>query len=566
MRLSSGFIPTLKEIPSDAVIPSHQLMLRAGLIRMLASGIYSYLPLGWKVMRKIIQIIREEMEAIGAQEFYLPALNPMEIWEETGRASDFGDEMFRLKDRRKHSMVLAPTHEEVICDIARREIRSYKELPQIWYQIQPKFRDEPRPRSGVLRARQFIMKDSYSLDADEKGLDQSYQKHAEAYKKIFTRCGLQFFIVGASSGLMGGSASQEFMVESEAGEDTVAICQACGYAANVEVAQAKLATLVQEDGQLEEVHTPNRRTIEEVSEFLSLPPERFIKSLLYIIDSKPAMLLVRGDHELNESKMIQTFGPKFRPATPEEVQQYCGASIGFIGPIGLKNVPIYADLTIKGQKGFVTGANKDHYHIKGIDVERDIEVQEYVDISTVLEGEGCPECDHPLRVVKAIEIGHIFKLGTKYSLSMGATVLNEEGKQVPIVMGSYGIGIERIVAAYIEQNHDERGIIWNKALAPYLLHIIPINLGNKQIAQATEKTYGLLTEEGYDVLLDDRDVSAGVKFYDADLIGTPIQIIISEKNLKNDRVEVRLRRTGEAFLIPANDLLSDLKQILKKVE
>jgi len=567
MRLSRYFIPTLKEIPADAVVKSHQIMLRAGLIRPLAAGIYSYLPLGWRVMRKVIQIIREEMDAIGAQEFYLPALNPIEIWEETKRASDFGEEMFRFQDRKNRTIVLAPTHEEIICDIARGEIRSYKDLPQIWYQIQTKFRDEPRPRSGVLRARQFIMKDSYSLDVDEQGLDKSYQLHAQAYKKIFSRCGLKFFVVGASTGLMGGSASQEFMLESEVGEDVVVICDQCGYAANIEVATGKLKTKIQQDGELTEVYTPDKRTIEQVSQFLNVEPNNLIKSLMYVIDGSPVMILIRGDYTVNESKMMKLFGNNFRPATEAEVAEICGAKVGFIGPIGLiKSIPIYADNTIKNQRGFIVGANKDHYHLKGVDVQRDIKIQQFIDVTTVNRGDGCPQCDYSLRVVHAIELGHIFKLGTKYSKSMGVTFLDATGQEQPIVMGSYGIGIERIIAAFIEQHADARGIIWNKALAPFLVHLIPINYRNQTVQLIADKIYHNLEQKKIPTLLDDREVSPGFKFKDADLLGMPIQIIIGEKNLKNQCIELKLRKTNESFIEPLDKFETKLQELLEMIE
>ncbi len=567
MRLSKAFIPTLKETPSEASIKSHQLMLRAGLIRMLSAGIYSYLPLGWRAMKNAMQIIREEMDAIGGQEFYLPALNPVEIWQETGRAEDFGDEMFHLRDRKSHEMVLAPTHEEIICANARGEIRSYKELPQIWYQIQNKFRDEPRPRSGVLRARQFIMKDSYSLDYNQEGLDKSYNLHKEAYKKIFSRSGIRFFIVGASSGLMGGSGSQEFMAESEVGEDTIALCDHCGYASNLEVATSGLNELVSEDTELAEIYTPNVRTIEEVSNFLGVPDYYLIKSLIYVVDSQPILILIRGDHELNESKMQAAFGAKFRPATEEEVFDITnGAHVGFIGPVGLKGIPIYVDKTITGQKGFISGANKDNYHIRGIDPERDFEITEVVDVATVKVGEKCPNCGHPLRIVNAIEIGHIFKLGTKYSAAMGATVLDPNGKEVPIIMGSYGIGVERILATHIEQNADERGVVWNKALAPYWVHIIAINVKNERVMTQAEAIYSYCEEQKIPVIFDDRDVGPGFKFNDADLLGMPLQVVVGERNLKNGQIELKYRKSKQSKLVPAEEFRKEIQEALKHIE
>jgi len=568
MRLSKAFIPTLKETPSDITIKSHQLMLRAGLIRMLSAGIYSYLPLGWKIMKRAMDIIRKEMDAIGGQEFYLPALNPVEIWQETGRAKDFGDEMFHLKDRKRHEMVLAPTHEEIICANARGEIRSYKELPQIWYQIQNKFRDEPRPRSGVSRARQFIMKDSYSLDYNQEGLDRSYELHKEAYKKIFSKAGIKYFIVGASSGLMGGSGSQEFMAESETGEDTIVLCDSCGYAANLEVAQSELNNSVNEPAdQLGKIFTPDVRTIDEVSKFLGVPDYYLIKSLLYIVGSQPILILIRGDHELNESKMQAKFGTTFRPATEEEVVDITGgAHVGFIGPVGLKGIDIYVDKTIVNQKGFISGANKDNYHLRGIDPERDFDTKEIIDVATVKAGEKCPNCGHPLRIVNAIEIGHIFKLGTKYSKAMGATVLDPSGKEIPIVMGSYGIGVERILATQIEQNSDDRGIVWSKSLAPYMVHIIAINMKSERVAQQAESVYRFCEDAGISVLFDDRDVGPGFKFKDADLLGMPMQIIVGEKNLKNQKIEFKIRKSGQSFLVDVDDYPQKLKEVLKELE
>jgi len=566
MRLSEYFTPTLKEIPADAVIKSHQLMLRAGLVRMLAAGIYSYLPLSWRILKKIMNIVREEMDAIDGQEIFMPALNPLEIWEETGRAEGFGDEMFHFPDRKSRTMCLAPTHEEVICSIARTDIRSYKELPQIWYQIQNKFRDEPRPRSGVLRTRQFLMKDSYTLDYTKEGLDLAYEKHAHAYRNIFSRCGLKFFEVGASSGLMGGSASQEFMIESEFGEDTVALCDFCGYAANAEIANFKIELMNDSKyKKLENISTPDKRTIEEVSNFLNLEPNHFMKSLLYYIDSQPVFILIRGDYDLNESKLIKLFGNEFRPATPKEVLDICKANIGFISPAGIKGIPVYVDNTLKDQSGFVSGANEDHYHIGGIDPEKDFQVKEYVDVSLVKEGDLCAQCGKPLRVVNAIELGHIFKLGTKYSESMGATVLDQKGNEIPIIMGSYGIGIERIMAAYIEQNADENGLIWSNALTPFDVHIIPINYKDKMIQEKTNSFYEELSSENIDCLVDDRDFSPGFKFRDADLLGIPIQLILGEKNIKNGNVEIKHRKTNKREIIAITDLAKYIKDDISKI-
>ncbi len=564
MRLSSGFIPTLKEEPSDAVMPSHKLMIRAGMVRPLAAGIYSFLPLGWRVAQKVMQIIREEMNAIGGQEFHLPALNPIELWEETGRLRDFGDVIFQLKNR---PLVLAPTHEEVICHIAKHHIKSYKDLPQIWYQIQTKFRNEPRPRSGVIRGRQFIMKDSYSLDASWEGLDRSYELHRQAYIKIYTRCGLKFFIVGASTGAMGGSASEEFMVESPYGEDTVVICDGCGYAANTEIAQSNVqpAKRYPESKPLEEIYTPNVRTINELAQFLNVSTDILAKSLVYKHNGQPVLILMLGNDQLVEAKLLKALGGgEISPIEPEELKKLTGANAGSIGPIGLKNFKIIADNRLKGANNLISGANKDDYHIANIDMERDVKVDGYFDLRKVEEGEPCINCGNPLRIVNAIEIGHIFKLGTKYSEAMRATFLDENGQEKPIIMGSYGIGVERIIACHIEQNHDENGIIWDKSIAPFLVHLISVNTEIPYVVETAEKLYDKFNAEKIEVIYDDRtDVSPGFKFKDADLLGMPLQIIVSERNLKNNQVEIKIRRTGERILVNLDDVVAKVKEILE---
>jgi prolyl-tRNA synthetase len=564
MRLSSGFVPTLKEEPSDAVMPSHKLMIRAGMVRPLAAGIYSFLPLGWKVAQKVMQIIREEMNAIGGQEFHLPALNPIELWEETGRLRDFGDVIFQLKNR---PLVLAPTHEEVICHIAKHHIKSYKDLPQIWYQIQTKFRNEPRPRSGVIRVRQFIMKDSYSLDASWEGLDRSYELHRQAYIKIYTRCGLKFFIVGASTGAMGGSASEEFMVESPYGEDTVVLCDRCGYSANTEIAQSNVppAKRYPESKPFEEIYTPNVRTINELAQFLNVSTDILAKSLVYKHNGQPVLILMLGNDQLVEAKLLKALGGgEIAPMEPEELKKLTGANAGSIGPIGLKNFKIIADNRLKGANNLISGANKDDYHIANIDMERDVKVDGYFDLRKVEEGEPCINCGNPLRIVNAIEIGHIFKLGTKYSEAMKATFLDENGQEKPIIMGSYGIGVERIIACHIEQNHDENGIIWDKSIAPFLVHLISVNTEIPNVVQTAEKLYDKFNAEKIEVIYDDRtDVSPGFKFKDADLLGMPLQIIVSERNLKNNQVEIKIRRTGERILVNIDDVVAKVRKILE---
>ena len=549
MRLSKYFIPTLKEVPSDAVMPSHQLMLRAGMIRPLGAGIYSFLPLGYRVLKRAMEIVRDEMDAIDGQEFYLPGLNPVELWEETGRVKAFGDILFHIKNR---PLVLAPTHEEVICHIAKHHIRSYRDLPQIWYQIQTKFRNEPRPRSGVIRGRQFIMKDSYSLDATWPGLDKSYDAHAEAYKKIFKRADLAFFIVGASSGAMGGSASQEFMVESEGGEDTCAVCDGCGYGANLEVAASNMpkAERSGDSKPLEEIHTPNVKTINDLVRFLKVDEKRFAKSLVYMQDKTPVLALMLGNDQLNESKLVSALGGDVRPFQAEELLASTGADAGSIGPIGLEGFKIVVDKRLEGANDLISGANKNDYHFGNIDLQRDVKVHGYHDLRVVQAGEACVQCGKPLRVVNAIELGHVFKLGTKYADALHATFLDEHGKEKPIIMGSYGIGVERIVACHIEQHHDKNGIVWSKTLAPFQVHLVVVNADIEKVVAVAEKLYERLQESLIDVLYDDRnDVSPGFKFKDADLLGMPLQIIVGEKNVVNGNVEIKERRTGKREII-----------------
>jgi prolyl-tRNA synthetase len=560
VRLSKSFIPTLKEIPSEAVAKSHRLMLRAGFIRGLSAGVYSYLPFFWRSLKKVAEIIRQEMDAVGAQELYLPALNPVEVWEESGRHAGFGPEKFNFLDRKGHPMTLAPTHEEIICDLARKEIRSYRELPQVWYQIQTKFRDEPRPRSGVLRSRQFIMKDAYSLDADWEGLDISYQAQKEAYKKIFTRCGLNFFIVGASTGLMGGRASEEFMLESAFGEDNCAICDSCAYSANVEVATSPVKyTFIKRGVTPKEVHTPGKKTIEEVSGFLNLSPENFLKAIFYIAGDEPVMALISGLDDLNEVKLSSAVGTTVRPAHLEEVLQHTGTPAGFIGPVGLKeNVRLIADKTLCGTKGMVCGANKTDYHLLNVDLGVHTRAPEFADLRLVRAGNPCPHCGKPLRIATALELGHIFKLGTKYSDAMGAKFLDTNGKEQPIIMGSYGIGLERIVAANIEQWADENGLNWHGEIAPYTVVVLPLNSEDEKLANSAEMLYNELISQGFEAILDDRPVRAGVKFKDADLLGIPLQIIFG-KHFEQGKLEIKVRTTNERIIIPSGEAIDVLR-------
>jgi prolyl-tRNA synthetase len=572
MRFSKAFIPTMKEVPADAVIISHQLMLRAGLVRGLTAGIYSFLPLGYRIIKKIVKIVCEEMDAIGGQEFHLPALNPIELWEETDRVNAFGDILFHIKNR---PYVLAPTHEEIMTHLAKNHIQSYKDLPQIWYQVQTKFRNEPRPRSGIIRGRQFLMKDAYSLDSSLQGLDKSYEDEKEAYKKIFARCGIKFFIVGASSGAMGGSKSQEFMVESSAGEDTCAVCDECNYAANVEVATSSKEILARkpESKSIEEIHTPNIKTIDELSTFLKIKPEDCAKAVVYFysIDGQkwdPVLIFMSGNDQLNESKLTAALGAQVVPAKPEELFGIFGANAGSLGPVNIKKkIKIIADKRLEHANGLYSGANKDDYHIGNVDFDRDVKLDGYFDLRIIEEGEGCPNCKNKLRIVKAIELGHIFKLGTKYSESMKAMFLDESGKEKPIIMGSYGIGIERIAACYVEQNYDKFGIIWNKALSPYLVHMISVNSNIPDVLNLSEQYYKEFNEEQIPVLFDDRtNASPGFKFKDADLLGFPVQVIVSEKNLKEGKIEIKIRRSGERMYVKTDEVLKTVKDILSKID
>ena len=555
MRFSKILIPTLRETPSEAEAVSHKLMLRAGYVRQLAAGLYVFLPLGWRVLHKIHAILMEEMDAIGGQEISMPVLHPAELWQQTGRWDAIGDEMFRLKDRTERDMCLAMTHEEIMTWLASREIRSYRDLPQTWYQIQTKLRDEARPKSGILRTREFIMKDSYSFDASEGGLAKNYQLHADAYHRIFSRCGLRFYQVESDPGMMGGAGSHEFMAPSPAGEDDVALCGQCGYAANVELARSIPPRNEPKDWPLEEVHTPDKRTVQEVSNFLKLPPSCFIKSILLMSDKVPVLALVRGDQELHEKKLSKIIG-SYRPAQKPEVKEILGVEAGFIGPMG-QRVRIVADECLK-QGLFISGANKPHYHMKGIMAERDF-TAEWHDIHTARAGDLCATCGAELRIERVIEIGNIFKLGTKYSNPMKAFFLDEEGREKPIIMGSYGIGPARIAAAAVEQNNDKDGIIWPRSIAPFDVELLPLNMNDSLTVGIAEKLYHDLKGKGMDVLMDDRDERAGVKFKDADLIGIPTQIILGEKNLKEGLVEIKDRKTKETVKVKIENVVEHVK-------
>ena len=550
MRWSRLFIPTLRDTPSEAEAPSHQLLLRAGYIRQLAAGIYSYLFLAQRSLLKIERIVREEMDAIGAQEFHLPEMHPAEVWRESGRWETMGHDMFRLKDRWGRDLCLGMTEEEVMTTIARGELRSYKQLPQLWYQIQVKFRDEPRPRSGLMRMRRFTMKDSYSFDIDAEGLEESYKKHHGAYCRIFSGSGLRYLAVEAHSGAMGGSKSHEFVLPSGAGEEVVAVCGGCGYAANLETADSKPKAPAVEDpageGSPEEFETPGKKTIAEVAGFDGLPAASHIKSLVMVVPGdagdKPVLLLLRGDHQLNEAKLSTLVSStEARPAHPEEVQEWFGAEVGSIGPVGVSNMEIIADRALEGRRNLIAGANRQDRHLKNVTPGRDFEAR-FEDLREVEAGDGCPQCGEPLELTKCIEVGHIFQLGYKYSESMGLRVLDKNGKEVAPIMGSYGIGIERILTGAIEQNHDEAGMALPVSIAPFEVVITPVNLKNDEQREAAEKLYAECRELGLDVLLDDRAERAGVKFKDAELVGIPFRITVGRK-ITEGLVELSERST-----------------------
>ena len=584
-RWSQLFIPTLREAPADAEVASHKFLIRAGYIRQLAAGIYSYLFLGQRSFNKIIGLVRQEMDKVG-QEFYLPALHPRELWESSGRWSVMGDTMFRLKDRKGADLCLGMTEEEVMTEIARKELRSYKQLPQIWYQIQSKFRDEARPKSGLLRVRQFLMKDSYSFDIDAAGLDVSYQKHYDAYCRIFDRCGLKYVVVEAHSGAMGGSQSHEFMVRTPAGEDQVVSCEKCNYAANMDKATSKLAPVEDlaavGDGKPLEVHTPGQKTIEDVARFLGVSPKNKIKTLALMVEEKdsktgkgvarPVVLLLRGDHQLNEAKLSSAVdGKETRPMQAEEIERLFRSPAGFLGPIGIEwardvkeiEGPILlVDQTLAGRTNLISGANKEDYHLKNVTPGRDFQPTSYADLRSVAAGENCPNCGSPLRIDTAVEIGHIFKLGYKYSESMGARVLDRNGKEVTPIMGSYGIGIERILTAAIEQSNDENGFWLPPAIAPFEIVVTPTNVGDEKVKTVAEDIAQRLDAAGFEVLLDDRDERPGVKFKDADLVGIPYRVTVGKK-VTEGTVEVVQRSTREMHDASIGAITGYFQQVLR---
>jgi len=570
MRWTKYFIPTLKEVPAEAEAISHRLMIRAGLIRRLASGAYTYLPLGLRVLKKVENIIREEMDKKGAIELFLPSLQPVELWHESGRYKDLGEDLIKFKDRHNRIMVFGPTHEEVITDLVRNHVRSYRQLPVTLYQIQTKFRDEVRPRFGVIRSREFIMKDAYSFDRDKPGLDESYRKMYDAYVAIFERCGLKTLAVEADSGVMGGDVSHEFMMLAESGEDLLAHCLSCGYAASLAVADCVGNLVGGPNGQptrlprgLKEVSTPGVTTIEKVGALLKVKPDQMIKTLVYIADEKPVAVLIRGDHEANEAKIKKYLQcTQLQMATEDIIKKATKGPMGFSGPVGLKDIRIIADSYIKGMANFVTGANKKDKHIINVNLDRDFKVKEWADLRMIREGDSCPKCNKQIKIEHAIEMGHVFKLGLKYSKTMKANFLDEDGKQKNVVMGCYGIGVNRIIAASIELHNDKKGIIWPLSIAPFQAVIIPINYEKENIRKVADEAYNTLEDKGIEVLLDDRNESAGVKFNDAELIGIPFAVVIGDKGLKKGILEVKNRATGKVTEVKKQDFATKFPTII----
>jgi prolyl-tRNA synthetase len=565
MRVSQILIPTLREVPAEAEIVSHQLMFRAGFIRKAAAGIYTHLPLSTRVLQKINRIIREEMDAKGGQEVMLPIIQPAELWKETGRWSVYGDEMFRLKDRHQREFCLGPTHEEIVTDLVRGEVRSYKQLPLLLYQIQNKYRDERRPRFGLMRGREFIMKDLYSFDRDQDGCRESYQKMYDAYTRVFSRCGLTFRPVEADAGAIGGSGgTHEFMVLAESGEAAVVYCPECDYAANVEKAECKPEAVAtdEEITSNELVATPGAKTIEEVCKFLNINSNRLIKTLVYRADDKLVVALVRGDRELNEIKLLNLLGEvvSLDMASAGDVKELCGSETGYVGPVGLKDVEIIADTEVALLVNAVCGANQDGYHLTGVNPDRDFEVHRNADLRMIEPGEPCPKCGVSLVSARGIEVGQVFNLGTKYSEKLRATFLDENGKEQVMVMGCYGIGVTRTMAATIEQHNDQDGIKWPMAIAPFQVIVVPVNVKDEAVVQTAESLYKELNDLGVEVIIDDRNERPGVKFKDADLVGYPIRVTVGSKTLQEGNVEVKFRRDGRVELIGVKEAAKYLQQ------
>ena len=566
MKFSRLFLKTLKETPNDAEVISHKLMIRAGMIKKLASGIYSYMPVGYRVLRKIEDIVREELGKAGAQEVLMPVLQPAELWEESGRWGRMGAEMMTMKDRHNRDFVLGPTHEEVITDMVRKEIKSYKELPVNLYQIQTKFRDERRPRFGLMRGREFLMKDGYSFHASEESLEAEYQNMRKAYSRIFKRCGLTFRAVEADSGAIGGDTTHEIMVLAESGEDDVIYCSHCEYAANIEKAESSIELKESDESEkaLEKVSTPDKQSIEDVAEFLGLPTDKTVKGMVFKSDEKFVLALIRGDYEVNEVKLKNALRlPDIELATNEEIESL-GLVKGFIGPVGVEKLTIVADLTVKGMKNYVTGANDVDFHNVNTNHDRDYKVETYADIRTVKVGEKCPRCSEgELKVARGIDVGQVFKLGQKYSKAMDCVYLDENGKTKEMMMGCYGIGVTRTMASTIEQNYDENGIIWPMAIAPYHVALIPANIKDAEQMAVADKLYQKMMEEGIEVVMDDRDERAGFKFKDADLIGFPIKLVVG-KGVTNGKVEVSLRKTGIKEEINVEEVMDYIKKTIKE--
>ena len=566
MRWTQAFIPTLKETPAEAEIVSHKLLLRAGLIRKLSGGLYTFLPLGLRALRKVEQIVREEMDRAGALEVLMPALQPQEIWQQSGRFETMTDVLYKVRDRAKRDWVLGPTHEEVITTHVAAELSSYRQLPRNYYQIQVKFRDEIRPRFGLMRAKEFIMKDAYSFDVSDEASQLSYQKMYDAYSRIFERCGLKTIPVDADTGAIGGKFSHEFMVPAETGENEVAYCEKGDYAANVEKASSGLpAPKILPNGELEKFATPGVQTIDDLTKPpFNVPGGSQIKTLVYLVESKPILVLLRGEDQLNEAKFAGTIGTMvFRAATAEEIFDALGAHPGSLGAVNISKYPVYADERLRGAQGMTTGANEDGYHVRNVSMERDITVKQWADLRLVKEGEPCPKCSHPLKIRRAIEVGHVFKLGTKYSDALKALFLAEDGKQKPAIMGCYGIGITRTVQAIIEQCNDKDGIIWPMSVAPYTVCITPLTVTpDSPLMKQAEKIYADLTAQGIDVILDDRDERAGVKFKDADLIGFPIRIGLGEKSFAKGEVEIKVRG-GALTSVKADEAVSKVAAMIR---
>ena len=573
MRYSNYFIPTLKEDPADAEVVSQKLMIRGGMIRKLAAGIYNYLPLGLRSIGKVEQIVREEMNRAGAVELLMPAVLPAELWEESGRWDYYGKELLRFKDRADREFCIGPTHEEIITDIVRRDISSYKQLPVNLYQIQTKFRDEIRPRFGVMRAREFIMKDAYSFDATVEEAEKSYWAMYEAYTRIFERCGLEFRAVLADTGNIGGNFSHEFMVLAPTGEDVVMSCDKCDYAANLELAEIGGQENQPENGSndtskdIEEVHTPNMKSIEEVSEHLGVTPSNLIKTMIVEVDGKPTAALVRGDHELSLTKLRKALGAELvELATPDVIQEVTGGPMGFSGPVGLE-IRKVADISVKAMGTSVTGANKKDYHVINVNLDKDYEVKEFFDIRVASDGDKCPNCDEgTLSSTRGIEVGHVFMLGTKYSEAMNATFVDKDGKEKPFIMGCYGIGIGRTVAAAIEQNHDESGMKFPKALAPFEVTVLPLKIKDEEILKESERIYSELIEAGYEAIIDDRDVGPGFKFKDAELIGIPIIVAVGPRTIKEGEAELKVRKTGDSRNIKLQVVVNEVKELLNSID